>query len=172
MLTSLRFLGRRTACALAFCAPALAGCERPLSPPIEAAKASATPQDHLKSVMRRLEFALQGAKAKPGSGVVSERKSDYKLIEPTEAGGDYAAEVTIRTTITVAPSLTPKPKKPPAGEANVSPVSDVVEPPAPTVATVVYKLAYKNQRWELIDPPQEELPETESICFHYALSDG
>jgi hypothetical protein len=36
----------------------------------------------------------------------------------------------------------------------------------------VYRLAFKNDRWELVDPPIDELPETEKRCFQYALSDG
>lgn len=194
MFTRLELVGRRAACTLALFAPLLAGCDRPVKAPIQLADVSDTPQGHLKNVMRRLEHALKIAKPAADSGVKSERKCAYELIEPANEGGDYTAEVTIQTSRALAPALAaklkPKPKPetqaqptPPAeGDAAIQPIGDPAnpndakaQPPAdPTISVeeAVYKLAYKNHRWELVDPPQKELPETESICFQYALSDG
>jgi hypothetical protein len=178
MLTRLEFVARRAAYALAMLAPLFMGCERADKRPVPLTDRSDTPQGHLKNVIRRLEFALKGAKPAAGSGVKSERKCAYQLISPTNEGDDYTAEVTIQTSRALAPSLAGKrkPQPPAEGEASIRPISDDPDAtnadPTTSVESAVYKLAYKNHRWELVDPPQDKLPETESICFQYALSDG
>src|SRR5215207_7648933 len=74
--------------ALAF-STALAGCEEPSGPrPAGGALVVAkTPEAKLDRAMERLRSALLDAQADATSGVVSQRKSDYRLIPPKEAGG-------------------------------------------------------------------------------------
>ena len=145
------------------------GCERPApSAPVQVFDHSGTPQGDLKNVMLRLESALAEAKTNGVAGVSSSRKCSYELFEPAKDGDPYTAEVTIRTSVRVSPKPAKPGDAPPAGVA-----AGGAEPePITTNESKVYKLAYKDDRWDMVDPPQDKLDETEKICFQFALNEG
>ncbi len=151
----------------------LGGCDQAVPLPTASPVAEAnTPEEHLKHVMRRLEFALEQARAAAQSGVISERRCTYRLLDPEANGAPYTAEVTIETAITLdSDAVTPKT---PAGRKKTQPISNDAElaEAVSTVETHVYTLRYENQRWELVDPPYDEMPDTIELCFQHALSDG
>jgi hypothetical protein len=72
-----------------------------------------TPEAKLERIMERLDEAIIDASAARGSGVVSQRKSSYKLFPPKVEGGQYRAEVKIQTTLALAaaPAAATLPKK-------------------------------------------------------------
>jgi hypothetical protein len=149
------------------------GCDQAATmPPAESVVDANTPEEHLTHVMRRLEFALEQARAAAQSGVKSQRRCSYKLLEPEKEGAPYMAKVTIETSIELdSEAVAPKT---PAGRKKIEPISDDAElaEAVSTVETDVYTLRYEKQRWELVDPPYDELPDTIELCFQHALSDG
>jgi hypothetical protein len=156
---------RRLAGAVALCLIAVGGCDRgassapaPVAPP--------TPAEHLASVMKRLEYAVAHAKPAASSGVASTRSCAYRLIEPADDDARPAAEVVIETRVSYTPRADAAPQ--PIGETVASPDNK----PIRQVETRTFKLEYDGQRWELVEPPQDELTESEQLFFQYALSDG
>lgn len=137
----------------------VAGCESQVGEPIAAPVAPPSPQAQLENVELRLEEALEHARAASGSGVTSVRRCKFRLIEPTDKESRYTADVVIQTSV----SLVPEPKAKPIGGATDEPVVEEKR---------FFKLVYEHERWELAEPPVEELTDTERICFQSALSDG
>lgn len=174
------FFGRRPFRAAARWLPILglllaSGCDtvRPTADPIPAAPPS--PQTQLDHVMERLKDALDHAHAASHASVVSERQCAFRLIEPTAEGEPYQAEVVIQTMLGLKTGKTIKPigevvdatSGAAAGATKATGAED-----DPSFEKRLFKLVYKNQRWELAEPQFEELTETEKICFQSALSDG
>jgi hypothetical protein len=169
------------------------GCERPASGGKSIAERSATPEGQLENVMKRLEYALDLARPAAGTGVVSERRSAHRLIPPAGDQAAYEAEVTISTSMGLAPEKVDEIKKQtkvkPVAldsqapvEGNAEAPADLEEPqqdPAEKIAaaaevseTKIYKLRFQNDRWELVDPPADKLTGADGECVKYALSDG
>jgi hypothetical protein len=146
----------------------LAGCQQAASPALSSSVAASTPEGRLQLAMRRLDHALQSAQPAANSGVTSTRRSRHQLHEPSDKDSRYTATVLIETTIALAPGAEDKAKIKAIGPEGAAAGVE------PNVSTQRFELAYENDRWELVDPPQEELPEdsVERICFQYALSDG
>jgi hypothetical protein len=151
------------------------GCDavNPAADPTPATPPS--PQTQLDHVMERLKDALDHAHAASHASVVSERQCAFRLIEPTAEGEPYQAEVVIQTSLGLKTGKKIKPigeivgaaPGAAAGEAKAAGAED-----DPSFEKRLFKLVYKNQRWELAEPQLEELTETEKICFQSALSDG
>jgi hypothetical protein len=134
------------------------GCETPVAEPVAATATPPSPQAQLENVQHRLEDALEHARAASGSGVTSVRRCKFRLIEPTDKESRFTADVVIQTSV----SLDIEPQATPIGGAAEEPVED----------KRFFKLVYEHDRWELAEPPVEELTDTERICFQSALSDG
>jgi hypothetical protein len=169
------------------------GCQRPASGDKSLAERSATPEGQLENVMKRLEYALGLARPAAGTGIESERRSTHRLLPPTDDQSAYEAEVTISTSMGLAPDKVEEIKKQngmkPVALDSEAPVEadpnhelDLAEPqqdPADKIAaaaevseTKVYKLRFQNDRWELVDPPADKLSGADGECLKYALSDG
>jgi hypothetical protein len=169
------------------------GCQRPAPGGKSIAERSATPEGQLENVMKRLEYALGLAVPAPGAAVESERRATHRLLPPAGDQSAYEAEVTISTSMGLAPDKIEEIKKqngvkpvaldsqaPAESDSKVAP--DLAEPqqdPAEKIAaaaevseTKVYKLRFQNDRWELIDPPADKLSGADGECLKYALSDG
>ena len=156
------------------------GCDTASKAPgtaVAVTPAPTTPQSKLERAMERLRVALLDAQAAAGSGVVSERESDYRLIPPEDEKGKYEAEVTIRTTIALAkaPAAIIKPEEIVEDElvegGEIVPDNGVTRKAAAqskSVQTDVYRLAYEGDRWKLITEPKGE---TEQLLFEYALEE-
>lgn len=102
-------------------AAGLWGCDEGSVPATAPVVLAETPEDKLDRAMTRLQSALADAQAAASSGVISERTSDYRFFPPKESGGEYTAEVTIKTKIALANA--------PAAVTLPKPVSE--EEPAP-----------------------------------------
>jgi hypothetical protein len=137
----------------------VAGCESPVGEPVAAPATPPTPRAQLENVEHRLEEALEHARAASGSGVTSMRRCKFRLIEPTDKESRYTADVVIQTSVSLAP------------EPQAKPIGDVTDEPV-VEEKRFFKLVYEHERWELAEPPVEELTDTERICFQSALSDG
>ena len=116
--------------------------------------------------MKRLEYALAHARPAADTGIASTRSCAYRLIEPSDDETRPTAEVVIETRVRYTP---------PAG-AVTQPIGESETPadnkPIRQVDKRIFTLAYDGQRWELVEPPREELTESETLFFQYALSDG
>jgi hypothetical protein len=151
------------------------GCEqRTAAPPgTEAAlDLNTTPEAQLKHVERRMKDALDRAKAAAGTGVRSTRTCQFQLIPPADDAGSYTAEVVLVTSVELDPDAL---KNGQPGQPNLKPIGEAAEELAQQTAQTTrrtYKLAYRDGRWELTDPPVEEIPELDQACFAIALSDG
>jgi hypothetical protein len=178
--------GRRVARLAARWLPVLglllaSGCETagPAVNPVPVAPPS--PQTQLEHVRKRLKDALAHAHAAANSSVVSERQCAVRLIEPTAPDEPYTAEVVIQTMLGLKTGKDKKTIKP-IGEVVGGAAEDAKdakeeakadnEDEDPTFEKRYFKLVYKNQRWELAEPPLEEMTDTEKICIQSALSDG
>ena len=169
------------------------GCQRPASGGKSVAERSATPEGQLENVMKRLEYALGLARPAAGTGVKSNRQAAHRFLPPAGDQSAYEAEVTISTSLSLAPEKIEEIKK----QTGVKPVAldsqapvdadpkqelDLAEPqqdPAEKIAaaaevseTKIYKLRFQNDHWELIDPPADKLSGADGECLKYALSDG
>lgn len=163
------------------------GCDSPPSgPKIPAAiVVPRTPEEKFDRAMERMESALADAQAAAGTGVVSERTSDYRLIPPTDEGGQYTAEVTLRTKLSLAraPAAATLPRtdeekaaeEAAAEDGELDEEGEIVPDNGVTrkalalsrdEQTDVYKLAYEGDRWKLLTKPKGE---TEQLIFEYAL---
>jgi hypothetical protein len=80
----------------------VAGCEESAPARTVPRIVAETPEAKLEVAMERLRSAMIDAAAAQGSGVVSQRKSSYRLIPPVEEHGQYKAEVTIQTVVALA----------------------------------------------------------------------
>ena len=168
-----------------------AGCQRVAPSGESIAELTATPEAQLENVMKRFEFALESARTAEGAAVESERKATHRLILPTGDQQAYEAEVTIATSIKLAPALVreiaketnPKPVDPvalggsaPMAEGETGQIAEVAAENIVEKAQVsekkVFKLRFQNDRWELVEPPADKLSSVERDCFNYALSDG
>ena len=73
----------------------LAGCDKASGPELPTMPSGIvvprTPEEKLDQVMVRMRSALEDAQAASGTGVVSERTCDHKLIPPAADGGKYTA---------------------------------------------------------------------------------
>jgi hypothetical protein len=150
--------------------------------PVEPAEAE------FELVAQRLESALADAQAEAGSGVASKRECSYELVPPSDDQDQYEAEVTIETTTRlIKPKLParpePKPKiDTPEGIAAAAQETDKPAEPTPrevadqdaakmaaesvTRHTETYRLAYKNDRWQMDKLPEEPI---DRLVFEYAL---
>jgi hypothetical protein len=156
------------------------GCDtvRPQAEPAPTAPPS--PQTQLDHVNQRLKDALAHARPASDASVVSERQCAVRLIEPTAEGEPYMAEVVIQTSLGLKTGKGKGKKIQPIGDVVGSAAGDVkdsakatdAEEDDPSFEKRFFKLVYKNQRWELAEPPLKELTDTERICFQSALSDG
>lgn len=158
------------------------GCEKRSAkiPSIPALPANDTPEGQLARVMQRLDSALEDAQARPGSGVISERRAYHKFIPSERANGAPAAVIYIETKRALAPlalNAAAKAKfqaeaEEQGEEAPGDPRPLVVEDDQQTEVDQ-YPLVYEGQRWRLakeLDPPSEDEPlSTEKILFDYAL---
>ena len=134
-----------------------------------------------------MRSALEDAQAASGTGVVSERTCDHRLIPPATDGGQYTAEVTIRTKLSLAnvpAAATLPPAKGKDGEAAKDEAEQLEgeegEEPRPDNGATrkaialsrdykedVYQLAYEDDRWKLLTKPKGE---TEQLILDYALN--
>jgi len=155
------------------------GCDtvRPQADPAPTAPPS--PQTQLDHVNQRLKDALAHARAASDASVVSERQCAVRLIEPTAEGEPYTAEVVIQTSLGLKTGKGKGKKIQPIGDVIGTAAGDAKDSEKaadaeddPSFEKRFFKLVYKNQRWELAEPPLEELTDTERICFQSALSDG
>lgn len=170
--------------------PFAVGCDRPAPSGESIVERSITPEGQLENVMKRFSFALEHARTAEGAAVVSRREATHRLIPPEGDQQAYEAEVTITTSLRLAPELVQEIAKdkplatagpvaldgaapPPsqAGQVAEAAAESIVEK-ANVSESKVYRLRFQNDRWELIDPPAEKLSEPDQLCFHYALSDG
>ncbi|HMO86938.1 MAG TPA: hypothetical protein PKC18_18680 [Lacipirellulaceae bacterium] len=140
------------------------GCDSPSTPEQPQSQAPPSPEQRLKNAMSRLQNALDHAKAAASSGVRSERTFTYQLIEPGAEDARPTAEVFIETSVSLRPQR--------HGSAPVLGQTEEGEEKTAEVDRQRFLLVYDEERWELAEPPDEELTETERICFQYALSDG
>jgi hypothetical protein len=151
------------------------GCEeRAASPTVTEAALdlNTTPEAQLKNVERRMKDALDRAKAAAGTGVRSSRTCEFQLIPPADDGAPYTAEVVIVTSVELDPEDL---KNGQPGQPNLKPIGEAAEELAEQTAQTTrrpYKLTYRDGRWELTDPPVDEIPELDQACFAIALSDG
>jgi hypothetical protein len=158
--------GRAWARGAALCVILALGCDMAEPPASAIPNVTPSPPTQLEHVMRRLEDALQHARAAASSGVVSIRQSRYELIEPSAEDDRYTARVVIQTTV----GLRGGPQMRPIGDAAAA--TGDAEAPGEEVTKRIFKLVYKDQRWELLEPPVDELTDIEKLCFQSALSDG
>lgn len=151
------------------------GCEEPSGPRpgVQAAlEPNTTPEAQLLHVERRMKDALDRAKAASGLGVKSMRTCEFRLIPPTGDSEPYTAEVVIVTSVELDPDDLKEGQR---GKPNLKPIGEAAENVADETAQSTrrtYKLTYRDQHWELTDPPVEEIPELDETCFKIALSDG
>jgi hypothetical protein len=151
------------------------GCQdRPAGPQVVEAglDLNTSPEAQLKHVERRMKDALDRAKAAAGTGVRSSRTCEFHLIPPADEAGPYTAEVVLITLVELDPEAL---KKGQPGQPNLKPIGEAAEDLAEQTAQTTrrpYKLAYRDGRWELTDPPVEDIPELDQACFAIALSDG
>lgn len=146
---------------------ATAGCTQRETASVKESASSPSPVEHFTYILKRLDHALEHARPDAKSGVSSKRSYSYRLIEPQDDQEGYAAEIVIETVVRLNPrnrALTPP------AEADATPRTAVK--PIRQVDKQVFRLIYDGQRWTLTSPPQEELTDTERLCFQYALSDG
>lgn len=169
-----RLLGPRCAACVILLALAPGCQERSALPPgtQAALELNTTPEAQLRNVERRMKDALERARAASGTGVKSMRTCEFTLVPPATDSEPYTAEVVIVTSVELDPedlkeSQRGKPNLKPIGEAAESVVDETVQSTRRT-----YKLTYRDQHWELTDPPVEEIPELDQTCFKIALSDG
>jgi hypothetical protein len=173
--------------ALAVCC--VAGCTDASAPPLIPKATAETPEAKLELVMDRLQTAIVDAAAASGSGVVSQRKIDHRLIAPDKAGGQYKAEVTIETrlalakapaAVTLSPSddeeseegdevLTEEDEETPEIGADNGVTTRAIEQ-SRDVQTRVYELGYDGNRWTLLTKPKPD-DEVAKYLFEYALAD-
>jgi hypothetical protein len=147
-----------------------------------------TPEEKLDRVMERMRSALEDAQAASGPGVISERTCDYRLIPPASDGGQYTAEVTIKTKLSLAKApaaaTLPLPEEEEGAKAEEEAADfegegEEGEEPRPdngvtrkAVAqsrdfrTDVYQLAYEGDRWKLLTKPKGE---TDQLILEFAL---
>ncbi len=148
----------------ALCLAVTSGCETAGPLPDAVVEAPPSPEKQLEHAMRRLKESLKHARAAPGVGVVSERSCAYELLPPSAEDDGYTARVMIETSVALhreaGVKITPLDKQAKGDE------------PFKQVDKRYFKLAYKNQRWELVEPPLDELTELERVYFQNALSDG
>lgn len=164
-----------------------AGCNRTSAPslpefPVEPAEAD------FERVTQRLESALADAQPAAGSGIVSRRECRYRLIPPSSAEDDYEAEVTIETTVRLLkPNIPARPQPKAAADSPeeiiaAAQAADKLAAPTPrevaeqeaakivesseTRSEETYRLTYKNDRWRLVEPPEEPI---ERLVLEYAL---
>jgi hypothetical protein len=183
------------AAAAALSVSLLSGCQEAPASRTVPKFAAQTPEQKLELVMQRFDSALADAAAARGSGVISERKSSYKLIPPGEGDEPYRAEVTIRTTVALAnaPAALPlrakKETEPDSlaadeddkfsiakNEDDESLEGDELIPDngvtrraaeqSKDVKTDVYELVYSDDRWTL---PAEPTDEVAKYLFEFAL---
>jgi hypothetical protein len=150
------------------------GCQRRSTPPEGevALDLNTTPEAQLKNVERRMKDALERAKAASGSGVKSSRTCEFRLIPPADDKEPYTAEVVIQSSVELDPEDL---KNGGRGKPNLKPIGEAAEHVADETAQSTertYKLTYRNGRWELTDPPVDQIPDLDQTCFKIALSDG
>jgi hypothetical protein len=173
-----------TALAALLATGGLAGCDKSSSPELPAMPSGIvvprTPEEKLERVMERMRSAMEDAQAASGTGVLSERTCDYRLIPPAADGGKYTAEVTIRTKLSLAkaPAAATLPKEeedPKADDVEGEEGEDVGPDNGVTRKAIaqsrdykedVYQLAYEDDRWKLLTKPEGE---TEQLILEYAL---
>lgn len=188
-----RVLGQVAVAAALLPLALVSGCQRAASGGKSIAERGSTPEGQLENVMKRLEYALGLARPAAGAGVVSRREATHRLLAPAGEQSAFEAEVTIATSLGLAPDKVEEikkqtevkpvaigPESPP--EADAKEIAELAEPqedPAEKIAaaaevseTKVYKLRFQNERWELIDPPADKLSGADGECLKYALSDG
>jgi hypothetical protein len=167
------------------------GCQQVAPSGESITERTATPESQLENVMKRFEFALEHARTVEGAAVISERAATHRLIPPTGDRQAHEAEVTITTSMGLAPELVHEIAKE-NGAAAIDPVAldgsapkdegekeriaedaaeNIVEK-AKVSEKKMFKLRFQNDRWELVDPPADKLSDAERECFRYALSDG
>ncbi len=166
----------------------LAGCDSASGPELSTMPSGIvvpkTPEEKLERVMERMRSALEDAQAAASTGVVSERTCDYQLIPPDSEGGQYTAEVTIRTKLSLAnvpaAATLPPSEKDEEEEAESGDVQgEEGEEPLPDNGVTrkaitqsrdykedVYQLAYEGDRWKLLTKPKGE---TEKLILEFAL---
>jgi hypothetical protein len=173
------------ALAALFATIGLAGCDKSSSPELPAMPSGIvvprTPEEKLERVMERMRSAMEDAQAASGTGVLSERTCDYRLIPPAADGGQYTAEVTIRTKLSLAkaPAAATLPKEEEdaiaADVAEGEDSEDLGPDNGVTRKAIaqsrdykedVYQLAYEDDRWKLLTKPEGE---TEQLILEYAL---
>jgi hypothetical protein len=178
-------------------ATGLVGCDAPSAPnglPLPTGiVVPKTPEEKLERVMERMQEALQDAQAARGTGVVSERTCEHRLIPPAEEGGKYMAEVTIRTKLSLAnapaaatlPPSDEEEAKGEEGEESDEAFAAAEEETAEGEETTpdngvtrkaialsrdqkdeVYQLAYEGDRWKLVSEPKNE---TDKLILDFAL---
>jgi hypothetical protein len=167
-------------------ASGLVGCDAASSPELPAMPSGIvvpkTPEEKLERVMERMRSALEDAQAASGTGVISERTCDYRLIPPASDGGQYTAEVTLRTKLSLAnvPAAATLPLSEEEEKAKAGASDDEEgEDPGPDngvtrkAATLsrdykedVYLLTYEGDRWTLPTKPKGL---TEQLIMEYAL---
>jgi hypothetical protein len=151
------------------------GCQERSTPQPGAQAAlepNTTPEAQLRNVERRMKDALERARAASGLGVKSMRTCEFSLIPPASDKEPYTAEVVIVTSVALDPDALKEGQK---GQPNLKPIGEAAENVAKETAQSTrrtYKLTYRDQHWELTDPPVEEIPELDQTCFTIALSDG
>jgi hypothetical protein len=159
------------------------GCNDAGVPPLVPKVTAETPEAKLELVMDRLQTAIVDAAAASGSGVVSQRKIDHRLIPPDKA------EVTIETrlalakapaAVTLSPSddeeseegaeaLTEEDEETPELGADNGVTTRAIEQ-SRDVQTRVYELGYNGDRWKLLTKPEPD-DEVGKYLFEYALAD-
>ena len=177
-------------------ATGLVGCDAPSAPnglPLPSGiVVPKTPEEKLERVMERMQEALEDAQAARGTGVISERTCDSRLIPPAEEGGKYTAEVTIRTKLSLAnapaaATLPPSEDDEAKGEEGEESEEDVAaeeetaegEETTPDNGVTrkaialsrdqkdeVYQLAYEGDRWKLVTQPKND---TDQLILDFAL---
>lgn len=165
----------------------LAGCDSASGPELSTMPSGIvvpkTPEEKLERVMERMRSALEDAQAAASTGVVSERTCDYRLIPPESEGGQYKAEVTLRTKLSLATAPAAVTLPPSEDEEEETEPSDLEgedgEEPLPDNGVTrkaiaqsrdfkedVYQLAYAGDRWKLLTKPTGE---TEKLILEFAL---
>jgi hypothetical protein len=194
-LRSSRFI---VAClATLFAATGLIGCDAPSAPnglPMsKGIVVPKTPEEKLERVMERMQEALEDAQAARGTGVVSERTCEHRLIPPAKEGDKYTAEVTIRTKLSLAnapaaATLPPSEKEEAKGDEGEESDEDFAAAEEETAedeettrdngvtrraialsrdqTDEVYQLAYESDRWKLVTEPKND---TDQLILDFAL---
>jgi hypothetical protein len=166
----------------------LAGCDSANGPELSTMPSGIvvpkTPEEKLERVMERMRSALEDAQAAASTGVVSERTCDYRLIPPDAEGGQYTAEVTIRTKLSLAnvpaaatlpPSAKDEEEEAESGDAEGEDGEEPLPDNGVTRKAIaqsrdykedVYQLAYEGDRWKLLTEPKGE---TEKLIMEFAL---